>query len=160
MMSNPVVPFAGQSGEGTPLEIPFGGSVRIRAHTRNTNGALTLLEFVHPPNGGPPLHIHLREDEVWYVLEGDYRFKLGEAMFGVSQGDMVFGPRGTPHGFQNVGDTPGRLLVFYTPSGAERFFEQHAELLPGPVDSETLAGLFRANWMEVQGPPLAVSDPL
>lgn len=160
MMSNPVVPFIVHSGEGAPLEIPFGGSVTIKAHTRNTNGALSLLEFVHPPSGGPPLHTHLREDEVWYVLEGDYRFKVGEAMFQVSEGAMVFGPRGTPHGFQNVGDTPGRLVVFYTPSGVERLFEQHAELLPGPVDSETLAGLFRANWIEVAGPPLAVSDPL
>jgi mannose-6-phosphate isomerase-like protein (cupin superfamily) len=158
-MSNRVAPFVVQSDEGTPLEIPFGGSVKIQAHTRNTNGALSVLDFVHPPYAGPPLHIHLREDEAWYVLEGDYRFKLGEAMFRVSKGALVFGPRGTPHCFQNVGDTPGRLLTFYTPSGVERFFEQHAELLPGPVDTETLAGLFRDNWMEVTGPPLAVSDP-
>ena len=54
---------------------------------------------------------------MWYVLEGDYRFKVGEAMFRVSEGGMAFGPRGAPHGFQNIGDTPGRLLVIATPSG-------------------------------------------
>ena len=52
---------------------------------------------------------------------------------------MAFGPRGAPHGFQNVGDTPGRLLVIATPSGVERLFEQCAELLPGPLDTEALA---------------------
>jgi hypothetical protein len=85
-MSNPVEPFAVLPGEGTPLPIPFGGSVTIKAHTRNTNGSLTVLEFVHPPKAGPALHTHFREDEVWYVLEGDYRFKVGDAMFRVSEG--------------------------------------------------------------------------
>lgn len=159
-MSNPVAPFAVLSGEGAPLEIPFGGSVTIKAHTSNTNGSLTVLEFVHPPNGGPPLHTHLREDEVWYVLEGAYRIRAGDAMFRLSQGGMAFGPRGTPHGFQNVGDTRGRLLVICTPSGVERFFEQAAELLPGPVAPEMLAAVMHASWAEFVGPPLAVSDPL
>jgi hypothetical protein len=48
-MSNPITLFAVLRGEGTPLPIPFGGSVTIKAHTRNTNGSLTVLEFVHPP---------------------------------------------------------------------------------------------------------------
>jgi mannose-6-phosphate isomerase-like protein (cupin superfamily) len=126
-----------------PLPIPFGGSVTIKAHTRNTNGSLTVLEFVHPPKAGPALHTHFREDEVWYVLEGNYRFKVGEAMFRVSEGGMAFGPRGAPHGFQNIGDTPGRLLVIATPSGVERFFEQCAELLPDPLDTEALAAIMR-----------------
>jgi mannose-6-phosphate isomerase-like protein (cupin superfamily) len=159
-MSNPVAPFAVLSGEGTPLEIPFGGSVTIKAHTRNTNGSLTVLEFVHPPKAGPALHTHLREDEVWYVLEGEYRVKAGDAMFRLSAGGMAFGPRGTPHGFQNVGDTPGRLLVIATPSGVERWFEQCAELLPDRLDMEALAAITDANWAELVGPPLAVSDPL
>ncbi|HTF52673.1 MAG TPA: cupin domain-containing protein [Pseudonocardia sp.] len=159
-MSNAVAPFAVLSGQGTPLEIPFGGSVTIKAHTRNTNGSLTVLEFVHPPKAGPPLHTHLREDEVWYVLEGEYRIKAGDAMYRVSEGGMAFGPRGTPHAFQNVGDTPGRLLIITTPSGLERFFEQCAELLPGPLDTEALAAVMHTNWVEFVGPPLGVSDPL
>src|SRR4029450_10751248 len=80
-MSNPVEPFAVLPGEGTPLPIPFGGSVTIKAQTMNTNGSLTVLEFVHPPKAGPALHLHFREDEVWYILEGDYRFQVGDAMF-------------------------------------------------------------------------------
>jgi mannose-6-phosphate isomerase-like protein (cupin superfamily) len=159
-MSKPVTPFAVLPGEGTALPLPFGGSVTIKAETRNTNGSMTVLEFVHPPKAGPAMHNHLREDEVWYVLEGDYRFKVGDAMFRVSAGGMAFGPRGTPHGFQNIGEASGRLLVIATPSGVERFFEQCAELLPDSLDREALVAVTEANWAEAVGPPLAVSDPL
>ena len=159
-MSNPVAPFAVLSGEGTPLETPTGGSVTIKAHTGNTNGSMTVLEFVLSPKEGPGLHTHLREDELWYVLDGDFRFKAGDAILRASKGGMAFGPRGTPHAFQNVGDAPARLLVITTPSGLERFFEQYAELLPGPVDPEMLSAIGHANWVEFVGPPLKVSDPL
>jgi mannose-6-phosphate isomerase-like protein (cupin superfamily) len=159
-MSNAVEPFVVLPGEGTLLPIPFGGSLTVKAQTRNTNGSLTVLEFVHPPKAGPAVHTHWREDELWYVLEGDYRFKVGEAMFRVSEGGMAFGPRGAPHGFQNVGDTSGRLLVIATPSGVERFFEQCAELLPGSLDAAALAAITEANWSQPVGPPLGVSDPL
>jgi mannose-6-phosphate isomerase-like protein (cupin superfamily) len=159
-MSASVAPFAVQSGEGTRLETPTGDWVTIKAHTRNTNGSLSVLEITSEPRSGPALHTHLREDELWWVLEGEYRFKAGEAVFEVAQGGMAFGPRGLPHAFQNVSDTPGRLLVITTPSGVERFFEQFAELLPGPVDRNKLADVALANWIEFVGPPLAVSDPI
>ena len=81
-------------------------------------------------------------------------------MFRVPQGGMAFGPRGIPHAFQNVGGTAGRLLVITAPSGLERFFEQFAELLPGPVDPAKLPAVGQANWIDFVGPPLAVSDPL
>jgi mannose-6-phosphate isomerase-like protein (cupin superfamily) len=159
-MSFPVPPFAVQPDEGAQHETPTGDRVTIKAHTRNTNGSLSVLEIASEPKSGPALHTHLREDELWWVLDGEYRFKAGEAVFHVTQGGMAFGPRGTPHAFQNVGDTVGRLLVITTPSGVERFFEQFAELLPGPVDQSALAGVGLANWIEFVGPPLAVSDPL
>jgi mannose-6-phosphate isomerase-like protein (cupin superfamily) len=84
---------------------------------------LAAVGLGHQPRKGPPLHTHSREDEVWYVLAGEYRFKAGDAMFRLSEGGMAFGPRGTPHCFQNISDAPGRLLVFTTPSGVERYFE-------------------------------------
>jgi mannose-6-phosphate isomerase-like protein (cupin superfamily) len=154
------VPFAVQSGEGTALTTPTGDSVIVKADTGNTNGSLTVLEFVIGPSQGPALHTHLREDELWYVIEGDFRFKAGNTMLRASTGGMAFGPRGAPHCFQNIGDSPGRLLVITTPSGLERFFEQFASLLPGPLDPEKLAAVGHANWVEFVGPPVAVSDPL
>jgi len=151
----PTVPFAVQSGEGTELPIPMGGGkVSVKATTEQTNGSMTVLEFVIGPQQGPALHTHLREDELWFVLEGDFRFKAGAAMLRASTGGMAFGPRGTPHAFQNIGDAPGRLLVITTPSGLERFFEEFAALAPSPADLETLAALGHANWIEFIGPPL------
>ena len=131
-MSTSLEPFAVQPGAGSRLETPTGDSVLVKTSTRNTRGSLTVLEFVISPKNGPALHTHVREDEVWYVLEGDFRFKAGAEMFWVSTGGLAFGPRGTPHNFQNVGDAPGRLLVITAPSGAERLFEDYAALLPGP----------------------------
>ena len=155
----PVAPFAVQAGEGTTLETPIGDVLTIKAATRQTNGALTVLELVIGPKKGPALHTHLREDELWYVIDGDFRFKAGGVMLRATTGGMVFGPRGQPHGFQNIGDTPGRLMIITTPSGLERFFEEFAAL-PGPADPEALNTVGHANWLEFTGPPLAVSDPL
>jgi mannose-6-phosphate isomerase-like protein (cupin superfamily) len=159
-MPNPVAPFVVLPGDGTPIQLPLGGSNLLKAHTRNTNGSFTMIQCDVPPKQGPALHIHTREDELWYILEGDFRFKTGDAMLGAPQGACIFGPRGIPHSFQNVGDTPGRLLAIYAPSGVERFFEQYAELLPGPVDPKAFAAIADTNWLEFIGPPLAVSDPL
>lgn len=155
----PSAPFAVQPGEGTALETPTGNVVTIKGATRQTNGSLTVLELLIGPKQGPALHTHLREDELWYVIEGDFRFKAGDAMLRASTGGMAFGPRGTPHCFQNIGDTPGRLLVITTPSGLERFFEEFAALPPGPAP-ETLTAVGHANWVEFVGPPAGVSDPL
>jgi mannose-6-phosphate isomerase-like protein (cupin superfamily) len=152
--------FAIQHGEGSSMPSPTGASVTVKADTRNTHGSLTVLELVSPAKDGPALHTHTLEDELWYVLEGDYRFKIGDHAFRASTGGMAFGPRGTPHCFQNVGDAPGRLLVVATPSGLERFFEGYAELLPGPVSPALFAAVGHANGIEFVGPPLGVSDPL
>ena len=158
-MFNSTAPFAVQPGEGPVLETPTGDEITVKADTRSTNGSLTVLELLVAPGSGPARHVHVREDEVWWVLDGDFRFKSGDTMFRTSTGGMAFGPRGVPHNFQNIGDEPGRLLIISSPSGLERFFEQCAAL-PGPVDAEALAAVGHANWVEFIGPPLAISDPL
>ncbi|MGW6196057.1 cupin domain-containing protein [Kribbella sp. NPDC055110] len=157
-MSKFMGPFAVQVGEGAKYATLTSGSVVVMADTVRTNGSLTVLECLIPPNDGPPAHTHLREDEVWYVIEGDFRFKAGDAMLRASTGGMAFGPRGVPHAFQNVGDAMGRLLVITTPSGLERFFEQ-SDGLSRPVDPEEIAAIGHASWIEFSGPPLGVSDP-
>lgn len=159
-MVHPVAPFAVHPGAGTALPTPTGDVITLKAVTGQTNGSLTVMEVLIGPKQGPGLHTHLREDELWYILEGDFRFKAGDAMFRVSAGGMAFGPRGTPHCFQNIGDTPGRLLAITTPSGLERFFEQFAALPPGQVDPDAVATIGHANWVEFVGPSIAISDPL
>jgi mannose-6-phosphate isomerase-like protein (cupin superfamily) len=159
-VSTSLEPFAVQAGGTTCLKTPTGDSAYVMTDTKNTHGSLTVIKLVISPKNGPALHTHLRDDEVWYVLEGDFRFKAGDEMFWVSEGGLAFGPRGTPHSFQNVGNVPGRLLIITAPAGAERLFEDYANLLPGPVDPEAFADIARANWVEFVGPQLKVSDPL
>jgi mannose-6-phosphate isomerase-like protein (cupin superfamily) len=89
--------FEVPSSEGTTLETPTGDWITIKAHTRNTNGSMSVFEIVTEPMSGPGLHTHLREDELWWVLEGEYRFKAGDAIFHLTQGGMAYGPRGVPH---------------------------------------------------------------
>ena len=152
--------FSVQSGEGRTLPTPTADVVTIKADTRQTNGSMTVMELRVEPGSGPATHTHLREDELWWVLEGDFRFKVGSDWLRASTGGMAFGPRGMTHAFQNAGATPGRLLIVTTPSGLERFFEQFIEQRALVGDVEQLAAIGAANWLEFTGPPLSVSDPL
>jgi mannose-6-phosphate isomerase-like protein (cupin superfamily) len=147
-------------GEGTIIRGPVGGPTIIKARTETTAGSLTLLENVIPPLQGPPLHVHAREDEAWYVLTGHFRFRADDELLDAPAGSFVFVPRGTRHCFQNISDEDARILVLFTPSGMERFFEEHAKVPAGPVDPELYRAIANANWMDVAGPPLGVSDPL
>ena len=85
-----ISPFFVLPGEGASMDTLIDAPVTIKAGTRSTNGSLAVLEFVHGPKAGPPLHTHLREDEMWYVLQGDYRFKAGDSTFQLSTGGMAF----------------------------------------------------------------------
>lgn len=151
--------FVVLDGEGGTIRGPAGGPTTIKARTETTAGTFTFLENVIGPKQGPPRHIHAREDEMWYILEGRFRFFVDGDILDAPQGSFVFVPRGTAHCFQNVGDTPARILVMFTPSGMERFFEEHAALPPGPVDKERYRQIARDCFMEVVGPPLAESHP-
>jgi len=152
--------FSVTTGEGRTLPTPTADVITIKADTRQTNGSMTVMELRVAPGSGPAEHIHLREDELWWVLEGEFRFRTAGDWLRASTGGMAFGPRGMPHAFQNIGDTPGRLLIVTTPSGVERFFEQFADKGTLPVDFDQLTAIGAANWLDFTGPPLSVTDPL
>ena len=159
-MGDQVRAFVVQPGEGREIRGPVGGPTILKAGVAETGGRFTFLENVIPPRQGPPLHSHAREDEIWYILEGRFRFRADDELLDAPAGSLVFVPRGTRHCFQNVGDEAARILVMFTPAGMERFFEAHAALPPGPVDPALYAEIARQSWMTVEGPPLAESDPL
>ena len=145
---------------GERIRGPVGGPTVIKSRAETTGAAFTLLENVIPPGEGPPRHVHTREHEMWFVLDGTFRFIADERILEAPAGAFVFVPLGTPHCFQNVGAEDARILVMFAPSGMERFFERHADLPPGPVDPDTYRAIAAGCGMEVVGPPLAVSHPL
>ncbi len=104
-------------GEGLTIQGPAGGPLTFKARGEQTNGTLTVLENVIAPGDGPPLHLHESQDESWYVLEGDLRFKLDGDLRHAPQGSFVFVPRGIAHCFQNAGAGPARIIVAVHPRG-------------------------------------------
>lgn len=143
--------------DGQSLRGPAGGGARIVCDGDATDGSFAMLEVTIGPMQGPPQHSHRREDEMWYILDGSFRFVADDQQFEVHPGGFVFVPRGSTHCFQNTTSAPAKLLVMFTPSGMERFFIEHAELPPGPVDEAAYAAIADRSWMTVTGPPLAVS---
>jgi quercetin dioxygenase-like cupin family protein len=110
-----------QPGEGRRLWI-VGDTMTFKATAEQTGGSLMAVEVVVAPGGGPPPHVHANEDEAWYVLDGKIEILMGEETFAAEAGAFAFVPRGMLHRFENVADTPSRVLVLFTPGGIEGFF--------------------------------------
>jgi quercetin dioxygenase-like cupin family protein len=111
-----------QPGEGHRLAIA-GGIYTIKAAGKDTDGAYAMVEMLVPPQTGPPPHMHSREVESFYILEGSLSFWLDNQKFTCAAGCLVIAPPGLPHSFKNEGDTPARALALITPAGLEKFFE-------------------------------------
>ena len=82
-----------------------------------TGGAYFAMEAIVPPGGGPPPHIHQREDETFYLVEGEVEFRVGEETVTAGPGDFVNVPRGTVHNFRNAGTETARIVLTFTPGG-------------------------------------------
>ena len=126
----------------------------------DTDGAFALIEEVTPPESGPPPHMHTREDETFYVLEGELEFVVGGRALLATAGSVVYGPRGIPHAFRNVGTTPSRMTVFVTPAGLEGMFEEFGEPVTDtssppedPPNIERLGALNQRYGVEMPPPP-------
>src|SRR5580698_3272018 len=97
----------------------------MRSTAETTNGAYGLMEhWSMPPGFASPYHLHHREDEAFYVLEGDMAFICDGKWQRGGPGTFVFGPRELAHGFTVVGDTPARMLLLCSPGGFEQFVQQ------------------------------------
>lgn len=134
----------------------------LKATARSTGGAYGLVEALAPTGSGPSLHVHHREDEAFWVLEGILGVRCGEKTFTAGPGSYTFLPRDVPHTFVVEGHSPARILSICTPGGFEQYFvaagrpAEHPELPPaGPVDVGLLARVGVAFGLEVLGPPMA-----
>lgn len=92
-----------------------------------TGNAYSVMEAFVPPDGGPPPHIHNREDETFYIAEGECSITIEDKTVLARTGDFVNIPRGVMHYFRNNGTVPVRMIVTFTPSGLEGFFRETLE---------------------------------
>ena len=122
-------PIHTPSDGGNKLNV-LGIPMVIRIHGRDTDGVVSVVESHDVTGGGPPPHIHRREEETFQILEGEYEWTVGGKTFIAQKGTTIFAPRGIPHTYRYLGKTPGRLMCVITPSGFEGFFEEIGALSP------------------------------
>lgn len=148
----PCVVRAGHSHGGAPVSVgPDRWMVNLPAAA--TGHALSVMSWHGHAPGGPPLHVHPEQDELFIVDEGEYRFQCGDGCFVLAAGDSIFLPRGLPHTFRQLGAT-GRLRFLYTPAGRMEEFFAALSRLQGPPAPEEAQTLFASHGMQVVGPPL------
>ena len=133
------------------------------ADSGETDGQFALIEILGRKGGEPPRHVHSREDEGFYVMEGEVTFYVGDETHAATPGTFVFAPRGVPHSF--VFETEEiRMISIITPGGFDEHFRDprfsepaQALTLPPPLEGPPDVGALVANLesygIEVVGPP-------
>jgi mannose-6-phosphate isomerase-like protein (cupin superfamily) len=150
-------------GEGSTSLWVFGELVTCKVQSHQTGGAYSLFETVTQPGGGPPPHVHHREDEGFWVLEGEYEFVVEGRATRAGAGSLVYVPRGKLHTHKNVGEKPGRMLIIQTPGGLyEGFFGEVGEPAAdescplrseGPQDMGKIAAIAAGYGIEIPSTP-------
>ena len=121
------------ASEGRTIGI-VGDIYRFLATGEETHGRYTMIEATINPDCGPPPHIHRREDEWFYVVEGEITFQIGEERRVAKPGTFIHMPIGNLHAFTNNTDKPAKLLISLVPAGLENmFFEVGEDLGEGQV---------------------------
>ena len=124
-MKTTLTPTIVRPGEGKDLHA-FGNVLTVMLGGDQTGNQLSVMSEVTPPGGGPPPHVHHREDEIFLVIEGRISYCVNDKWMEAEPGGVVYLPRGVPHTFRNVGESPSRHWIITTPSGFEIFFSRCA----------------------------------
>lgn len=137
----------------------FGDVDIIKTDTKDTNGEMTFVETIVPPHSGPPLHIHTRESESIYVLDGLIRVIANGLDFHLEPGGFVHMPKNSIHRFENAHHDESRILLILLPSGIEGYFTElgtpKVEGVPSPgpkAKIEKLPEVAKKYGVEIIGP--------
>ena len=122
-------PTIRKPNEGRTIAV-VGDVYRFLATGDDTNGKYAMWEAIVPPGGGPPPHVHSREEEGFYILEGEITFTIGEERLVATAGMFANMPVGTPHSFKNEGKQPAKMLISVAPAGLEEMFFEFGVPLP------------------------------
>jgi quercetin dioxygenase-like cupin family protein len=128
----------------------MGIRITTKITSAETGGHFSMVEEVAAPGAGSPPHVGNREDKIFYVVSGEFEILLGTAVHRLSAGDALLIPAGSVHRFQNVGETPGKLFVTFTPGGHEVYLRQMAALFQDEyVRREEIQSLSRTWGVEI-----------
>jgi quercetin dioxygenase-like cupin family protein len=128
--------------EGDPLRV-FGNQFLLKVDGAASQGAMAFLTGTFAPGTGAIPHLHRGHDEIFYVLDGRFRFHLGEEQTESGPGGLLFAPRNAAHGFTNIGDSTGSLIGVVAPAGYEQHFVEISGVPDGPDARAALAEIFQ-----------------
>jgi quercetin dioxygenase-like cupin family protein len=127
--------------------------ISFKTSSSETGGGLFVMEHSNLLKGGPFRHVHPAQDEWLYAMDGLFHVEIGDRKFVLQSGDSVLMPRKIPHVWAQVGETPGRLLIVFTPAGRmEDFFRDFGKTGKLPTD----VALVKTYGLERVGPPLTI----
>lgn len=133
---SPAAPVLRKPAEGRTIAV-VGDVYRFLATGEETNGKYALWEAIVPPGGGPPPHVHSREEEGFYVLSGEITFTINDEKIVAKAGMFANMPVGTPHSFKNETRKPAKMLISVAPAGLEKmFFEVGVPLEEGATTAQ------------------------
>jgi mannose-6-phosphate isomerase-like protein (cupin superfamily) len=145
----------GQDRYGKPLSLLEGDTFFTKVSTADSNGELYIFESTRVKKGGVGLHLHYEQDEWWYILEGEFLFKVGDETFTAKKGDSVFGPRNVPHAFSKTSDGIAKMLITFQPAGRmEEHFKAVSEGIYSKLTDEEKTIFRHKNGMKAVGPAL------
>jgi mannose-6-phosphate isomerase-like protein (cupin superfamily) len=129
-------------GEGQVVPLP-GATMVFKAGSDRTTGDYVVGEFTAEPGfGGPKPHVHRTHEELFYVLDGEFEFYVGDHVERLGPGSFVNVPPGTIHDFRNAGTLPARFLGIVAPRGFDRYFQEvRALAAAGTLTDEALREL-------------------
>jgi mannose-6-phosphate isomerase-like protein (cupin superfamily) len=136
---------AGEDRLGPPHTLGY-SSIAFKVLTADTGGNLFVIEHMHLAPGGPPLHLHLEQDEWFYVMEGKMAFFVGGKHLELSPGESVLGPRRVPHAFSSIA-AQSRMLIAFTPADKMEQFFLDAEASPKLAFSEDFMNRYDMKWV-------------
>ena len=122
-------PTLRKPGNGRTIAV-VGDVYRFLVTGEDTDGKYALWEAIVPPGGGPPPHVHSREEEGFYILEGEITLQVGEERIVVTAGMFANMPVGAPHSFKNESSRPAKMLISVAPAGLEKMFFEFGVTLP------------------------------
>lgn len=159
-MSTPHAPTIRQAGEGRAVAV-VGDVYRFLATGQDTDGKYATFEAVVSPGGGPPPHIHRREEEAFYVLEGEITFQINGERLVATAGTFANMPVGSLHSFKNESNKTAKMLISVAPAGLEQMFLEVGQPvepgatsapLPTKADIEKLLAIAPRYGVEIKVP--------
>ncbi|MGB0034434.1 MAG: cupin domain-containing protein [Candidatus Acidiferrales bacterium] len=136
----------GKSGNVIPAgagsrQVVLGDHQTVKLTGRETGGAFAIIEQNNFPGVMVPLHYHTREDEIFYIVEGELEFTIEGKVILAKGGTTVHVPREVEHAFKVIGSKPNKTIITLVPAGAEEMFRKLSLLPPGPPDFEKVKAI-------------------